>query len=211
MSLKKPGVFILLSVLLPPFTAYGQIACALGPDASSYNAYADQRPSSDAMELARQVNAALAPACSPNCPTMALFRNATAPNAMMIAGSGGAKIVYAPQFFTVVYEKYGEGAILAVIAHLAGHAIETTAPAAWMKNSWTQELRADAWAGCALAKAGLGSSGLEAALKAVRMYPSPSHPSWPLRIPALRLGYTHCGGDGSKFDTRPAETSRIDR
>ena len=199
---KKSGILILLSAFLLPFSANGETLCALGPAASSYNAYTDQRPSSDAMELARQVNGALAPVCSPNCPTLALFRNSTATNAMAIAGSGGAKIVYAPQFFTVVYERYGDGAIMAILAHLVGHAIETTASAAWMRKGWTPELRADAWAGCALAKANLSSRSLNAALTAVRMYPSPAHPDWLLRVPALRLGYTHCGGDLSKFESQ---------
>jgi hypothetical protein len=29
----------------------------------------------------------------------------------------------------------------------------------------------------------------------------PRAPGWALRVPALRTGYTHCGGDGAKFDT----------
>ena len=201
MPREKPILVLLLSAFLLPFTANAQVMCAFGSGASSYNAYSDQRPSGDAMQLARQVNAALASACSPNCPTMAMFRNATAPNAMMITSSGKAKIVYAPQFFAVVYEKYGDGAIIAIIAHLAGHAIEVTSPAAWMKSSWTPELRADAWAGCALAGNSLSSSSLEAALTAVSMYPPASHQSWSLRIPALKLGYGQCGGDTSKFDS----------
>ncbi len=162
--------------------------------------YADQRPTGDAMELAGRVNTALSPFCKPNCPAVSLFRNTTAPNAMLVVTSGEAKIVYSPQFFTTVYEKYGDGAIIAIIAHELGHAIEETTPAAWMKRGWTPELRGDAWAGCALAKVTLSGRRLEAALTALSMNPSPAHPGWPQRIPALRLGYTQCGGDGLKFD-----------
>src|SRR5262249_20964457 len=130
-----------------------QVVCALGADSSSYNAYADQRPSGDALELAGRVNAALVSACRPNCPTIAMFRNATAPNAMLIAVTAGQfKILYKPEFFTAVYEKYGDGGILAVLAHEVGHAIDAAAPAPWIKNSWSPELRADAWTGCAIAK-----------------------------------------------------------
>ena len=195
------SVFI-APVFLLPFTATAQVVCMLGSVNANppYNAYSDQRPTGDAMQLAGQVNAGLVSACRPNCPTVAMFRNATATNAMMIAAGGQAKIVYKPEFFTVVYETYGDAGILAILAHEVGHAIDRSAPASWMKSGWTPELRADAWAGCALARIDLSLNALRSALIAVSKYPSPSHPSWTLRVPALRLGYTHCGGDGAKFD-----------
>ncbi|HUI81066.1 MAG TPA: hypothetical protein VLY24_24245 [Bryobacteraceae bacterium] len=173
----------------------------MGASAASYKASGDQRPSPDAMELARGVNAALSPICTPNCPQIAVFRNETAPNAMLIASNGEAKIVYQPQFFSMVYDKYGDGAIIAIIAHELGHALNETAPAAWMKSDWPAELRADAWAGCALAKSGLSAGSVKDALTAVAKYPSPAHPSWAARLPALRLGFTHCGGEAAKFDS----------
>jgi hypothetical protein len=208
MSKHISNILLLASALLLPYTARAQIICALGADASSYDVYADQSPSGDAMELAGRVNTALKPSCLPTCPTVEIFRNATAPNAMLRVDSDQAKMVYAPQFFTAVYEKYGEGAIIAIIAHEVGHAIDLTTPAAWMKLNWTPELRADAWAGCALAKVNLSKRGLVGALTALSMYPSPSHPNWPSRIGSLRLGYTHCGGDGSEFDSRVATIRR---
>jgi len=193
---------LLLSVFLPPFNATPTVVCTLGSPASSYNAYEDQPPSADAMQLARQVSAALISVCSPNCPALVINRNSTAPNVILLVDSGRAKMAYSPQFFTDVYAKYGDGAIIAFIAHMLGHALDARAPAGWMNRSWTPELRADAWAGCALAKTNSSMRSLEEALTAVSRYPSPSHPNWPLRIPALRLGYTHCGGDGSQFDSR---------
>jgi hypothetical protein len=75
-----------------------------------------------------------------------------------------------------------------------------TTPAPWIKPAWTQALRADAWAGCALAKIDLSQDDLAEALKAVSTYPAPSHPSWTIRLPVWRVGYTQCGGDASKFD-----------
>ncbi len=110
------------------------------------------------MQLAGRMNAALASACSPKCPQIATFRNATAANAMLVVTADQAKFVYAPQFFTAVYDQYGDGAIIAIIAHEYGHALDEVYPASWMKSGWTPELRADAWAGCALARSDLSSS-----------------------------------------------------
>ncbi len=186
----------LLSVLL---LAGPDVVCSLGPDDSLYNAYSDQRSSGDALELAGKVNAALVSQCRPNCPTIAMFRNPTAPNLMLIRASGQAKLVYKPAFFTTVYESYGDGGILAIMAHEVGHAIDGAAPAAWMKSNWTPELRADAWAGCALAKMNLSSRTVQAGLNALSKYPSSSSPNWTVRIPVLQLGYMQCGGDPSKF------------
>jgi len=198
----------LVWAFLIPVTAAAQVVCALGTGVSSYNAYSDQRPSGDAMQLAGQVNAALTPICRPSCPQIAVFRNPTAANAMLIAADGQAKIVYAPEFFTGVYEAYGDGAIVALIAHELGHAIDETAPAAWMKGIGSPELRADAWAACALTKVDLSVRSLAETLTALAKYPSPAHPGWAQRLPALRLGYVQCGGDGSKFDRGVAESKR---
>jgi hypothetical protein len=194
----------LLCALLLAFGASAEVVCALGSGAASYDAKADQRPTSDAMQLAGRMNAALSSNCSPKCPQIAIFRNATAPNAMLVVTADQAKFVYAPQFFTGVYDKYGDGAIIAIIAHEYGHALDEVYPASWMKSGWTRELRADAWAGCALAKSNLSLNDLMEALVAVSKYPPSANagvsPSWALRLPALRLGYVHCGGDGPKFD-----------
>jgi hypothetical protein len=193
---------------LVPFCASAEVICALGAGTSSYDAKGDERPTADAMQLAGRMNAALSPTCSPQCPQIAIFRNPTAANAMLVVNADQAKFVYAPQFFTAVYEKYGDGAIIAIIAHLYGHALDEVHPASWMKNDWNGELRADAWAGCALAKSNLSSNDLAEALTAVSMYPPSTHPSWALRAPAMRLGYTHCGGDGSKFDSGAGNSKR---
>ena len=152
------------------------------------------------MQLAGRMNAALSPICTPQCPQIAIYRNATAANAMLVVTADQAKFVYAPQFFSAVYDKYGDGAIIAIIAHEYGHALDEMHPVSWMKSEWTPELRADAWAGCALAKSDLSANDLAEALTAVSKYPPSNAPAWPLRLPALRLGYTQCGGDGATFD-----------
>ena len=95
------------AALIMPLRA--EIVCALGPAASSYKADSDQRPSSDALQLANRVNAAVKTLCGVQCPTMALFRNPTAANAMLIADSGQAKLVYSPQFLAAAYDSFGDG------------------------------------------------------------------------------------------------------
>jgi hypothetical protein len=166
--------------------AVAQVVCALGPGVASYQPAADQRPSSDAMQVASRVNVA----------------EKTAPNAALIANGGQAKLVYAPQFFAAVYASFGDAGILAIIAHEFGHALDDSIGAAWINSSWTPELRADAWAGCTLAKSGLSRSDMQAALGALAKYPSPKHPSWNLRLPAIRSGYAHCGGEVPNFDSK---------
>ena len=177
-----------------------QIICTLASTPSSYNAYLDQRPTGDAMELAGKVNAALVSMCRPNCPALAMFRNSTAANVMLVTDAGRTKILYKPEFFTSVYESYGDGGILAILAHEVGHAIDAVAPPRWMKSGWAPELRADAWAGCAFAKMNLSGSALKSSLMTLSKYPSPTHPNWATRLPVLRTGYTQCGGDGASFD-----------
>ena len=200
--MRHPCCYLLISLL--PFGASAEVLCALGSGISSYDAKADERPSADAMQLAGRMNAALKPTCTPQCPQIAIYRNATAANAMLVVTDDQAKFVYAPQFFAAVYDRYGDGAIIAMIAHEYGHALDELHPASWMKSEWTRELRADGWAGCALAKSNLSSNDLAGALTAVSKYPPVVNPgappSWALRLPALRLGYVHCGGDGSRFD-----------
>jgi hypothetical protein len=191
---------VLLTILLP-VGAVAQVVCALGPGAASYQPSADQRPSADAMQVASRVNIAEKAICAANCPTVALFRNPTAPNAALIANAGQAKLVYAPQFFAAVYASFGDAGILAIIAHELGHALDDSIGAAWINSSWTPELRADSWAGCTLAKSALSRSDMQAALAALAKYPAPAHPSWNLRLPVIRSGYTHCGGDISNFDS----------
>jgi hypothetical protein len=180
--------------------AAAEVICALGTGASGYNAYADERPTGDAMEMGRRLNAALSPICSPKCPQIAIFRNATAANAMLVVSPDQAKFVYAPKFFQIVYDSYGDGALIAIVAHEYGHALDEIFPGKF-GHGGTPELRADAWAACTLARADLSSTALAESLTALSKYPSPAHPGWPLRLTALRLGYTQCGGDGARFDS----------
>ena len=77
--------------------------------------------------------------------------------------------------------------------------IDDVLGAAWVRNTWTPELRADGWAGCVFAKSGTVGSELAAALATLAKYPAASHPPWKIRLPVIRAGYTGCGGDGARI------------
>jgi hypothetical protein len=187
----KTGALI---ALLLPFTAAAQVVCALGSGAASYNAYMDQRPSADAMQLVGRAYTAAKNICGSNCPEVVLFRNVTASNLMLITDHQRAKIVYDPKIITTVYDRHGDAGIIGLMSHALGHALDDTLGAAWIEKGWNPELRADAWSGCILAKSNLKPTEFAAALAALSDYPSPAHPAWNLRLPPIRSGYTHCGG-----------------
>src|SRR5262245_38842387 len=125
--------FLLIAALLPAAAETAQVLCALRAGGASYNAYSDERPTDDALELAGRVNQALVSSCIPNCPRISLFRNATAANVMLIAAAGQSKIVYKPEFFTTVYESYGDGRTLATFATTDGHTTTITTTAPWQQ------------------------------------------------------------------------------
>ncbi len=201
---------LLAAALLVPLAAWADVLCALG-SASAVNAYkaaSDQRPSADTMQIVRRVNATLMPFCQPECPEAAMLRNDTAPNLMLAADQDGAKLVYAPQFFAAVYAKYGEPALIALIAHVYGHAIDEVKRPTWLPASWNMELRADGWAGCVLAKSNLPAASLSSALAALASYPPPPQQAWAPRSAALRLGFSHCGGATPEFDAAARSTNK---
>jgi hypothetical protein len=183
------NLFLIVLIMAGP-----EIVCRLGPAIPAYNAYSDERSSADALELAGKVNAALVSACRPNCPRISMFRNPTASNLMLIRAADQTKLVYRPEFFTSVYETNGDAGIIALIAHEVGHAIDAAAPAAWMKSNWSPELRADAWAGCALAKMDLSKRSMQAAFTTLENYPASSSAEWSTRLSVVEVGYKQCGG-----------------
>lgn len=195
--LKRYGMIAIclgFSVLLAT-VAKAQLACSLGPGGDSYySPNSDMNASPDALRIARNVANVL---CNGSC-GIALIRNPTAGNVLtFVLPNGAAKIVYSPQFLKSVETTIGDGAIFGLFAHEIGHVVDGRLNVAWMPDSWGRELRADAWAGCALARAALPDDKAKAALRAIVQYPSPTHPARNLRVPALDLGYQSCGGTGS--------------
>ena len=189
--------WVMAALVCWPVISDAQVICALGAGGANYKAAGDQRPSADALELTARANAAVKAICGTNCPQVVLFRNATAANLMLIADGGRAKVVYAPQVFTAAYDHYGDAGLVALLAHVLGHALDDAIGAAWIEKGWTSEVRADAWAGCMLAKASLADGDVLAALGALAGYPSPGHAGWGVRLAAVRSGYGHCGGKGA--------------
>jgi hypothetical protein len=195
--LKRFGMIAIclsLSLLLAT-TARAQLVCSLGSGGDSYyNPNSDMNASPDALRIAHKVADAL---CGGTCGA-ALIRNPTAGNVLtFVLPNGAAKVVYNPQFLKSIETTIGIDGIFGIFAHEIGHVVDGRLNVAWMPNSWAPELRADAWAGCALARTALSEDQRTAALHAILRYPSPTHPARDLRIQALDLGYQSCGGTGN--------------
>lgn len=185
---------------LPALAAAGAAVCSIGPP-SVYRAADDQSPTPDALDLAKQMNQALAPGCTPNCPRIALLRNPSAGGLLLMnTGTPGQwKLVYSPGFFSEIDETYGDAAVVAMLSHAFGHTLDATMASSWPKE-FTPEQRADAWSGCAFAQTSYDPEDVKSALAALSKYPPQSSPAWSLRLTALRLGYVKCAGDGAGFD-----------
>jgi hypothetical protein len=181
-----------IAVLLLSSHAEAQLLCTLGP-ATPYDPMADMPPSAGAKADFTKVTALL---CPKGCGKLLLFSNATTPNTAIVTdGAGVSKIAYSPSFANSVRSNFGPIATFGIFAHDLGHHLDATGTkAAWMKDSWDAELRADAWAGCGMAKANLTPSRLQAVLLAMSAYPSPHHPSWEARRPVITEGFNRCGG-----------------
>lgn len=167
--------------------------CSLGPIAD-YRPFYDAPATDDAVSIASDVAQAI---CQGYC-GVDLFRNPTAGNAVTFAAATGrARVIYAPQFLQTVSSAHGDAAIFGILAHEVGHVLDARNPSVppWIDSSWSRELRADAWAGCALAQKGLPANTLNGVLSVIAAYPSPTHPPWQMRIPAVRRGYAGCGGN----------------
>jgi len=172
---------VLAAMILAPAAAFAGVVCALGSGAAAYKPSTDERPSRDTMQIVRRVDAAYAPFCLPKCREVAMLRNSTAANVMLVVTADEAKLVYSPEFFAGVYSKCGEAAIIALIGHVYGHPIDEVTGSNWIPANWNPELRADGWAGCVLAKTSLTPGGLNSALAVLAMYPPASQPAPKLR------------------------------
>lgn len=194
------GRFVLLIVIALNTAwagaGHAQFVCTLGVGpVQQYNAARDMPPSPHADRELRRIYRLLCSASPYGCGDYRLFSNPTAPNAMaMVAGPGLTKIAYSALFMNSVEDRYGGAATFGILAHEFGHHIDFHFTPSWMDTAWSRELKADAWAGCALARAGFGTAAIENALTAIAAFPSPSHPHWPMRVQAVRTGFVNCGG-----------------
>jgi len=182
---------LLLALSVNAAAAQGFV-CSVGPGGGGYNPMLDGQPTQAAFS---QMSFVLTLLCPTGCGNISLVRNPTVGGAVCeVATPGLSKIAYDPGFMNTVVAQFGPGATFGIFAHELGHHLDFMLNAAWMDHAWGRELRADAWAGCAMARAGLSGTESDGALQAIAAYPSPSHPGWPDRVVAVRTGYIGCGG-----------------
>ncbi len=169
-----------------------------GRTARKYTPTEDRSPSRRALAEVQAAYDALCP--QHNCGRGDLFENPTAGNNAFTWVSGlrdgqytRAKIVYSAQFLNGLDQSFGPGASFGVLAHEVGHHL-TAALSMRQKfdASWTEELRADYLAGCALGRAGRAPDELENALRALASVATKSHPSFQQRNPVVQKGYREC-------------------
>ncbi len=186
----------LLSFAVLAGRAEAQVLCTLGTAPAGYESLADMPASASAQADLRKLKAAL---CPKGCGKVLLVANPTAPNVATVTdGQGTSKITYNPKFLASIQADLGPAGTLGVFAHELGHHLEKTANhPSWMETVWDSELRADAWASCALAKVELRPSAVQAAVRALSTYPAATHPEWAARADVLRKGYASCGGGKS--------------
>jgi len=191
------GVAVGTLLSYPRAHAQPGIVCSVGPSTGSMNSSLNGTPSETAVRFARQIHSAL---CPTGCGTIVLYRNPQLPNAITYTqGVGVSHIVYGADFFNQIATAFSDDGVWGILAHEVGHHVDINFQAGFMNSSWGRELRADAWAGCALARTGRSTRGVERAMSAMMAYPSQSHPGASTRIPALREGFVACGGDPTTF------------
>ena len=196
MRLCKLGMLATVLGLFLGGSAHAQLMCSLGaqPAPQQYNPLSDQAPSPRADQELKRIYSVLCPPPH-GCGYYLLVSNPTTQNAMaMTIGLGQSKLAYNSDFMDRIVQQYGGGATFGILAHEFGHHIDFHTTPVWMNTSWSRELKADAWAGCALARTGIGTGQIENALRAIAASPSPSHPPWPQRHQAVRTGFVSCGG-----------------
>jgi hypothetical protein len=131
------------------------------------------------------------------CGRIDLFRNASLTFAGFTFADGPlhSSVIYNPQRMNQIVGNFGGDAAFGVFAHEVGHHMDAHFNRmSWIDNQWNKEVRADAWAGCALAIEQMSTDGLETATKVLAAYPSPMNPPVPQHIAAIRTGYIACGG-----------------
>jgi hypothetical protein len=195
MRLFRLAGFVVVLCLCLVGDAAAQTICSIGSTpVQYYNSYLDQQPSPQALQELQTIYLAL---CPPplGCGNYVLFSNRTAPTVLWTpVGPGYSKFAYNPVLLNQLAIQYGNGASFGILAHALGHHIDFNTTPAWMNDSWSSELRADAWAGCALARTGVGTGQIENALVAIAAFPVPGRPGWPQRQLAVRTGFINCGG-----------------
>lgn len=195
-----PLAALALAVLtaLPPPLCRGRV---VGP----YDPSRDEAPSPRALAEVQAAYDALCP--THDCGRGLVYANPTAGmNAFTwVSGLDGAdtkaKIVYSRAFLNALNRSFGPGASFGVLAHEVGHHLTAArALRRRLEPAWSEELRADYLAGCALGRSGRTPEALENALRALASVATPSHPSFRERVPVVRRGYAECRGQAHALE-----------
>jgi len=133
-----------------------------------------------------------------NCGQVLVVSN---PNEKQLAsartnGRGQTILSYSPRDMNYIASRWGINAVIGTIAHEIGHHFDfNSSPwAARMRTVRHRELRADWFAGCALAKLGIESGSLAKAVQVIGEYPTHGYPDGYSRSNQVQRGYTQCGG-----------------
>jgi hypothetical protein len=158
------------------------------------------------------VQSTLAPMCAPDCGEVTIAVGLGYDAAVERTGDATSRIVYRPKFMDGIRHRHGPSVIFAVLAHEYGHHLSRLRRSQIQVSGWDAELLADAFAGCALARADKDTRpmldwmrhehfeelldraferepGLD---EVVSKFVPPSHPPWLDRIEALEQGARTC-------------------
>lgn len=205
-------LFPLLNILALSEAHADNFMCQLGVGVARYDASLDVPPSKDMQEKMDAITRALLLEVAPSMlyGAFTLKENTTAPRLFsMRTGEERAKVIYSREFVDTVTQQYGAEALVGILGHAFGHYLDIAAnPPRWMDNSLTTELRADALAGCVLAKGAYEKEPLEKALQALADYPAPLSPQWSARVGAIQKGYESCGGSPNVIGAMRVDNTR---
>ena len=203
----------MIAVLLAATIAIPPPLCR-GKSYGRFDPSKNRTPTARAIAEIRMAYDALCPMMtkSGECGTGEIYQNETIGNNAVtwVSGIGqGAgtrvTIVYSPDFLNGLDRQFGPGASFGVLAHEVGHHLTAAGNLrSAYDHSWDEELRADWFAGCALAIAGSETVALESTLRALASVATPTHPSFAARTPKVREGYKECAGLRKKRDKAAA-------
>src|SRR5262249_12037988 len=101
----------------------------------------------------QDVQSTLAPMCAPDCGDVTISVGLGYDAAVEQTGDAESRIIYRPAFMDGIRHRHGPSVIFAVLAHEYGHHLSRLRRSQIRVSGWDAELLADAFAGCALARA----------------------------------------------------------
>lgn len=106
---------------------------------------------------------------------------------------GDEVVIYDPIFMEGLRQRYGPSAPFGVLAHEVGHIVRGVLVPGWMPD-WSDEMRADHFAGFVLARHGLDLQPLQRCIMELMARPGYRHPDGRTRTAVVRGGYIEGGG-----------------